>query len=276
LREREAKKARNDEPLNRPGVEVELQTECEVLAVHGDWVRALNISADGRRVITGGDECVTIVWDLASRQEVARWKGHPLTWVVSAALSPDGEKAFVAEFGDSRGSFDRPPAQARLYDASTGSELIDLLKVQFPDVKVRDNSYGYSRTWGKFVARGFVSSEFSPDGKLLAVAQGGETGSGKVHLIDAETGKLVRTFADHKSGALDVRFTSDGKYVLSTGRDTVVQIHQASDGKEVARLGKGRGGQFKDWLHAIDLSPDEKWLAAADISGLVELWSIDS
>ncbi|MEQ8786779.1 MAG: hypothetical protein RIC55_10795 [Pirellulaceae bacterium] len=275
-REREAAKARNDEPLNRPGVQVELQTECDVLEAHSDWVRALNISADGRRLISGGDDRLTVVWDLAARKEVARWQGHPLTWVVSAALSPDGEKAFVAEFSDSRGSFDRPPAQARIFDATSGSELVDLLKVQFPNVKVRDNSYGYGTTWIKFVGRGFVASEFSPDGKLLAVAQGGETGSGKVHLIDAANGKLVRTFADHQSGALDVRFSSDGEYVLSTGRDTTVQIHQASDGKEVARLGKGRGGQFKDWLHAVALSPDEQWLAAADISGLVELWRFES
>lgn len=275
-REQEAKRSRSDEPLNRPGVQVEVQTECDVLAGHEEWIRALGMSADGRRLISGDDHSQTIVWDLAGRKEIARWKGHPMTWVVSAALTADGANAFVAEFCDPRGSFDRPPAQARIYAADTGSELVDLLEVQFPKVKVRDNSYSYSRTWGKFVGRGFVASAFSPDGKLLAVGQGGETGTGNVHLIDAASGKLVRTVAGHQYGVCDLKFAADGKYVVSVGRDTTVQICQANDGKEVAKLGKPRGGQFKDWFHAVALSPDETWLAAADISGRVQLWKSDS
>jgi WD40 repeat protein len=73
----------------------------------------------------------------------------------------------------------------------------------------------------------------------------------------------------------DVTFTADGKYVVSCGRDTTVQICQVSDGKEVAKLGKPRGGQFKDWFYAIAFSPDEKLLAAADIAGRVQLWRFD-
>ena len=54
----------------------------------------------------------------------------------------------------------------------------------------------------------------------------------------------------------------------------MVRICQVSDGKEIATLGKERGGQFKDWLHAIDISHDQKWVAAADIAGYVQLWQL--
>jgi hypothetical protein len=53
-----------------------------------------------------------------------------------------------------------------------------------------------------------------------------------------------------------------------------VRVCRVADGKEVAVLGSPRGGQFKDWLSAIALSPDERLLAAADIAGLVHVWDV--
>ena len=38
------------------------------------------------------------------RKEIARWQGHPMTWVVSAALTADGQTAFVAEAESGRTS----------------------------------------------------------------------------------------------------------------------------------------------------------------------------
>jgi WD40 repeat protein len=84
----------------------------------------------------------------------------------------------------------------------------------------------------------------------------------------------VRSVSGHQSGVCDLTFSADGKYVLSTGRDTTVRICQVADGKEVAQVGKPRGGQFKDWFHAVALSPDQQWLAAADISGRVFVWKM--
>ena len=268
--------AERDKILNAPGVKVETVAAGHTLTEHKEWVQALGISADGRRIITGDDACHSIVWDLAARRPLARWNGYNRVWVVSAALSPDGGTAFTAEFAGSRSSFDRPAAQARLWNAEDGSLKLDLLKVWTPKVKDKDrvDSYGYARTWGELIKRGLISAAFSPDGKLLAAAQGGETDTGKVHLIDVATGKIVRTVSGHRSGACDVKFSADGRYVLTSGRDTVVRICQVADGKEVATLGKGRGGQFKDWLSAIAISADNRLVAAADIAGYVQVWRV--
>lgn len=276
-REAEAKRTGKKDALERPATAIELQTTSHVLEGHRDWIQALGMSRNGQRIISGDDGCVSIVWDLASRAEVSRWKGHPLDWVVSAALTSDGQSAFTAEYSHPRGDFDRPPAQARFWNASTGEERLDLLVVQFPDAKARDNSYGYAETWSKFVGRGFVCADFSPDGKLLAVGKGGEIEKGIVHLIDVESGKLLRSTPNgHQNGVTDVKFSANGEFVLSTGRDTTLLISRVADGQEVARLGKSRGGQFKDWLSALAVSPDETTLAAADISGIIQVWRAET
>ncbi len=279
-REQKARRLPKDEKakvLEAPGVRVETVASVHTFEGHKEWIKALSLSADGSRFISGDDACVSIVWDVAARKEITRWTGYNRVWVSSAALSPDGKTAFTAEYAGSRSSYDRPAAQARLWNADNGSLKLDLLKVWLPKIKDKDrgDSYGYARAWGALMGRGLVCAAFSSDGKMLAVGQGGETGTGKVHLIDVESGKIIRTVSGHRSGACDVKFSADGKYVLSSGRDTAVRICNVADGKEVATLGKGRGGQFKDWLHAIDISPDQQWVAGADIAGLVHLWRFD-
>jgi WD40 repeat protein len=180
----------------------------------------------------------------------------------------------VSEYRYKRDDFDIPTPALKLWNAADGKEKLDLLKVQFPKLNPADRGYGPAQTWRKFVANGLITVAFSPDAKLVAVGQGGETDTGKVHLLEAATGKLVRDVSGHQNGVTNVLFSADSKYLLSTGRDTTVRICQAADGKEAAVLGTPRGGQSKDWFSAVALSPDQRSVAATDISGLVQVWDI--
>lgn len=274
-REQEARRGKKD-ALAAPGVKVELVKESTVLAGHSEWIRAAGLSADGKRLITGDDGSAVMVWDVAGRKQIASWKGQPWCWAVAVALSPDGQTALVSEYRYKRDDFDVPAPALRLWNVADGKEKLDILKVQFPKFRPDASSYDAAQVWRKFVADGLVTAAFSPDGKIVAVGQGGETDTGKAHLIDAATGKLLRTVSGHRYGMTHLLFSADGKYLLTTGRDTTVRILEVADGKQVAELGKPRGGQFKDWLHAIALSPDEKWLAAADISGKVAVYRFGS
>ncbi|MCA9249328.1 MAG: hypothetical protein KDA42_19535 [Planctomycetales bacterium] len=263
-----------EEVLSQPGIAIETQSPAHTLAGHNDWIQACAMSGDGRYLLSGDDAGTAILWDLPARREIRRWQAHKMNGVVSTALSPDGGRALLSEYRSNRGDFDRPPAQVQVVSTATGELLIDLLAVQFPDVEKRDNSYEYGTKWSKWVGRGFVTSAFSPDGKLLALGMGGEIGDAQVHLVDAETGKQVRTVSKHQYGVCDLAFTADGSQLLTSGRDTTLKVIQVSDGKELATLGKPRGGQFKDWLAAIALSPSGNRIAAADIAGMIHVWSV--
>lgn len=274
-RKREARRTGKKES-SATGITVEVQKERGSFDVHKEWIYALGLSGDGMEVISGDAASQVYVWELSSRKVISKWSGHSWNWIVAASLSPNGKTALVSENRYKRDDFDVPTPGLKLWDVNTGKEKLDIMKVQFPKFDPGVRTYGASQMWRKFVANGLIASAWSPDGKLLAVGQGGETDTGKVHLLDAETGKLVRDVSGHKEGVTDVLFTSDSKHLISAGRDTVLRICQVSDGKEVAVLGSPRGGQFKDWLSAVALSSDERYLAASDIAGLVHVWDVSN
>jgi WD40 repeat protein len=275
FRKREARRLGRKEILKQASAKVETQTACAILEGHTDWIYALGISGDGKRLISGDSASNVIVWELESSKPLAKWTGHSWNWIVAASLSPDGKSALVSEYRYKRDDFDVPAPALKLWDVAAAKETLDIMKVQFPKFNSQDRSYGGSQLWRKFVGNGLIASAIAPDGKLIAVLQGGETDTGKVHLLEAATGKLIRDMSGHMSGATDLLFTSDSKYVVSSGRDTTVRVCQVADGKEVAVLGSSRGGQFKDWFIAVAISPDERFFAAADIAGLVHVWEFE-
>lgn len=273
-RQEEAKRSRKDDPLKQPGIPVKTQQAAHLFTGHQDWIEALGINDDGQRLISGDNSSHVFVWDLAARKEVNHWKCHPWNWIVAAALSPDGQNALISEYRYKRDDFDIPSSALKLWNVADATEKLDLMAIQFPKYKPDDTSYGAAQVWRKFVANGLIAADISPDGKLLALGQGGETDKGQIHLLDAVSGKLVRSISGHQYGVTDLRFSQDGKYMLSTGRDTSLRITQVEDGKEVAQLGSPRGGQFKDWLSSLAVSPDQKSVAATDIAGYVHIWDL--
>ncbi len=273
-REAEFKRTKKDEVLKQPGVTVKTLAPVHVLEGHQDWVQALALSADGSRLISGDVMSQVIAWDLDRREAITRWSGHKWNWIVAAALSADGRTALISEHRYKRDDFDIPAAAVKLWSTDDGTETLDLLKVQLPKLNPDDQTYGGAQMWRKFVAQGLVSVAFSADDKLIAAGQGGETDTGKVHLLERETGKLLRTVSGHLNGVTDVAFSGDGTLVYSAGRDTTVRVCQVEDGKEIAVLGAPRGGQSKDWISAFALSPHETHLAAADIAGHIAVWKL--
>ncbi len=259
-----------------PTIKLPTQQSSKTLQGHGDWVSALAISTDGKRLVSGDFASRVIVWDTATGAEVTRWSGLPWNWIASLALNSDGSTALVAEYSSKRDDFDIPSPAVRTWDVKSAKESLDILKVQFPKYDRAATSYEASQLWRKFTGDGLIAAAIAPDGKSIALGQGGETDKGTAHLIDAQTGKLIRDLGSHQYGMTDVCFSNDGRHLLSTGRDTCLRVTTVADGKEVTQLGTPRGGQFKDWFSACAKSADEQWLAAADIAGWVHVWTVAS
>ena len=248
--EAESRKKKMPAPVE---VKVQVQKFARELTVHKDWVLGLSMTPDGKTLVSGDDKGEVIVWDLPAGKEVRRWKLKGWAW--GLAVSPDAETVIVSERVPL--VFDSGARSGlKLWNAKTGEIKADL---------------------GKEIKERMSAAAYSADGKWLAVCRGGEANglSGRVTLLDPATGKKLReTSPGHLDGATDLAFHPDGKHLFSAGRDTTVKIWRLADGKHVRDLGKGRGGQFKDWICAISISPDGKLLAAADMAGAVQIWSL--
>jgi WD40 repeat protein len=257
--EAESRKKKMPAPVE---VTVSVQNSIAELAGHKDWVLGLSMTPDGKTLVSGADRVVgskkekegeIIVWDLPNRKEVRRigLKGWP--W--GMAVSPDSKTVIASERVPL--VFDSGSRSAlALWDADKGTQKVDMSK----EMKER-----------------MAAAAYSKDGKWLAVLRGGESGglSGKITLLDPSTGKKIReTNPGHLDGGTDLAFHPDGKHIFSAGRDTTVKIWRLDDGKHVRDLGQGRGGQFKDWICAIAISPDGNRLAAADMAGAVQIWAL--
>jgi len=231
-------------------LETEVQTQAATKTIEGrEWIIGASLSQDETTLITGDDAGQVAVYDRKTGTEKKRWQVKG--WAFAVAISPDLKQALVSERYPLVFDSGRHTA-VKLWDVATSTVQFDLSK-EFKDMQI-------------------ASAAYSNDGKILALGRGGE-GEGKIFLIDPSTGKKIRELSPiHQYGVTDLCFHPDGKHLASTGRDTVVRIWNVAEGKMVKELGKPRGGQFKDWFHALSFSPDGTRIAVADMAGYIHLW----
>ena len=138
--------------------------------------------------------------------------GFARTWeVYDAAFSPDGRYVATAS-----------AEAAHIWDAQTGQRVAELPTVEPSSIH---------------------HVEFSPDGRLLLTA-----GTRRATLWDARTGKNVREVWHQEDtgfgtdNRMNASLSSDGRLVLTIGRDSNARVWDASTGQRVALMEGHEGG----------------------------------
>jgi RNA polymerase sigma factor (sigma-70 family) len=256
----EAEPARGAPPAQAPG---EDGPEPKKFALGAD-VRQAVWSPDGRLLATratrwvkrpGGtdddlDSFSTVkIWDTITGREIVSLGELKNSGQVGMAFSPDGRVLALSQ----RRTIEQGD-RVEMWEAQTGKIL-----------RTIDMDYGRSPP----------HLAFSPDGKTLAVLYAGEKGrdpnveglQGGARLWDVQTGKEVRSFRGHKSLAICLAFSPDGR-ALATGGDQ----HDAS-----VRLWELRTGkllwvtQAGGTVRGVAFSPDAKLVATGQGDGRVAL-----
>jgi len=111
-----------------------------------------------------------------------------------------------------------------------------------------------------------VSVKFSPDGRILAVG-----GYKEVRLMDASTGKVIRSLEGHADYVRSIVFSPDGKQLLAGGGPPQqwgeIKVWDVATG---ALLRTMRG--HADCIYSLAVSPDGKLVASGSYDKSIHIW----
>ena len=108
---------------------------------------------------------------------------------------------------------------------------------------------------------------FSPDGKLLAVADSGK----RLTLSDTQSGRLIKLLQGHAHSVLCLAFRPDGSHLASGGRDGQVRLWDTS-AWTCHRIMKGH----ENSILGIDFHPEGEVIVTASADSSIRFWSAES
>ncbi len=163
------------------------------LGGHTGVVRTIRVATDGTRAVTTGDDRSARVWDLKTGKEL---RGFPTAEL--AELTPDGTAVVMSAGG-----------RTIVRDILTGLEVVPTHQPTRP-----------TRTIAELLSQIGLSVAFSPDGRMVAVAQR----DGTIGLYEATTGQQRRKLVGHRSVCGGMAFTPDGTRLLTAGTDHSILV----------------------------------------------------
>jgi WD40 repeat protein len=214
-----------------------------------DVVSLDSLSPDGRQIIAGSAGKPIKLLDVSTGREIWTFSGLLFGgYSTKIAFSPDGRQIVA-------GSAGKP---IKLLDVSTGREIwtsdspVEEYVAFSPDGRqivagswntkpiklLLDVSTGREIWTSDSSVRGYVA--FSPDGRQLVGVS-----STTIVIIDATTGKEIKTFSGHRGGVISVCFSPDGKYILSGSYDTSIKLWDTVTGRVIRTIGTEREGMIE-------------------------------
>jgi WD40 repeat protein len=174
--------------------------------------------------------------------------------VFDVAYSPDGKRLATTSGAD-----------LTLWDALVGKELLQL-PAQPDDGQLTGVAFSPDGKW-LAVAGGIISSRRPNDDKAKGVNRG------FVRILDAATGKELRTLKGHGDIAFGVAFTPDSRHLASAGgwgeRPAELKLWEIATGKELLDL---RGHTQTVWQVAFN--SNGTILASTSDDGTARLWEV--
>jgi len=234
------------------------------------------MSIDGKTAISAGREPDIPVWDLTRGCCVGKLNGHT-DWVRSVDLTSDGRFAVSASWDQT----------VRLWNVEKGEEI---------------------RTFDERL-KSISCVAFSPSARSVAVT----TAAGKLYLFDPTNGKLTASWSVHHGAVNALRFSRDGRHLVTGGDDGTVMLWEtAVPGHVVQKIVERDAPVMAVWpsttlshiavaaqdgvvrvcfvgeaakplefrghlagVNALVMTPDDRWVISGSKDKTIRIWNID-
>ncbi|MGH9470963.1 MAG: eIF2A-related protein [Terriglobia bacterium] len=203
---------------------------------HKDCIYSVAFSPDGKLVASGSYDKLIKLWDPASGKEVRTLKDH-IDAVFAVAFSPDGK--WLAS-----GSQDN---SVKIWNVATGERLYTLSDP----------------------VDGISAIAFSPSGKQIAAA--GYDMHIYIWNLTATGGTLAQSLIADEGSILQIAWSPDGKEIITSSSDGSIRIRDAATLDPIGTI-----PHQSDWVDALSLSPDGRWLAAGRFDGTLSIYRMGS
>ena len=258
----------------------------EPIELPGGDVSALAVNRTGERIAVGtrGGKVSLVEAESGRVLRTEPAHGDPVTTV---AFSPADN--FYASGGADR--------RIHVYHARTGAHAFELKTAEDAVATVRFSADGkflivasHDRTVRLFdvnvqrevrafqeSARKLLFAEVSADGAYLGVAakqikidlmRNRRTDTELVKIRDVKTGDELLSFEAHEQDITGLAFFPDTRYLASGGQDRVVKIWDLQKSSAIATL------PIDGRVRTVAVSPNGKWLVAADDTDTVTVWEV--
>jgi WD40 repeat protein len=230
---------------------------------NNSYVHALVFSADGREILSAGDDGRLRRWSVETGKELdSSFDAHPRVSMLSISLSADGKLMATSSLDKTAKIWNT--ADNKLVTTCDGSERLPMVHAALSqDGKVLATGTNQVRLWdattGKEIAPlknqpAFIEAlAFSPDGKRLAC-------SGPRYMVamwDVVERKALPALTGHTKPAMGLAFSPDGKTLASASADKTIKLWDMDNNKERLTL----AGHL-DPLSSVAFSPDGKLLVS--------------
>ncbi|MBE9214702.1 AAA-like domain-containing protein [Plectonema cf. radiosum LEGE 06105] len=237
---------------------------------HGDVLRSLHFSPNGKIAITASRDKTAKLWTLDG-QKLATLRGHNAD-VRSAVFSSDGQTIATASWDNT----------AKLWNLA-GEELVTLRghtaalrSVSFSpngQMIVTGSEDGTAKLWnrqGKELTTlkghqaGILAVAFAPSKQIIATVSKDNT----IKLWNFQ-GKLLKTIYCHEGAINSLIFNPDSNSFVTVSEDKTIKLWTL-DGNVLQTFGGHDAG-----VKSVSFSPNGQLLASADSLGNVIFWHLD-
>jgi WD40 repeat protein len=203
---------------------------------HKDCIYSLAVSPDGKLVASGSYDKSIEIWNAQTGKELKNLLDH-IDAVFAVAFSPDGKLL-------ASGSQDRT---VKIWNVASGERLYTLSDA----------------------LDGITGIAFSPSGEYLAGA--GYDNSIHVWRISEKEGSLVQSLIADEDSILQLVWSPEGKTLITSSSDGSIRFRDAATLDPLGVL-----PDQSDWVDALAISPDGKWLAAGRYDGTMSVYDTRS
>ncbi|HWY37240.1 MAG TPA: WD40 repeat domain-containing protein [Bacteroidia bacterium] len=256
------------------GFAQEEKKPLQVFLGHSGAVNSIDVSKDGKHLISGSKDETIRVWDLDKGELVKTMSGLPSS-AKRVEFNSDGTR-FLAGLYENFFEFEFPSCKTLKRKKKCEGGFVETVCYSGNGELIltsgwRDNTLNIwkYKSLKKLVA--LEETEWTDHACFNKNANIVLSGShdNKVKLWDVSTGKLIKSFAGHDDWVYMVNFSGDEKRVYSASMDKTIKVWDVESGKIITTL-KGHD----DGVIAFDISPNGNYLASTGMDKQIIIWDL--